>query len=762
MTKIKKSQRLQIRRNVAFVAFSCMVIGQAYAQSTTTTLNMVVVSGSRNEQPRDDLPLSMDVFSDRDMEDKQIGDIKELVKDLPNVSVKHAPARFGVTGASNSTGRDGNAGFSIRGLGGNRVLMLIDGTRTPRSYVNGNNAFGRDALSLDLVKRVELVRGPSSVLYGSDGLAGLVNFISYEPADFLGTSGGEARNIGGRVAARRSGDDDGLAVATTVAGRANESLQWLLTATARNTRGLDNMGGNDEPNANRTRPNPQTNRDNALLGKLVLRPSVWQKHVLTLEHVGKSSDTELLSSRALLLPPPTSTATRALVAGESDIDNLRRDRLTWDARYVLNSRWADQLQTLLSLQNSDAQDNGRTVRNDGGVRLRDTRYDEYTLQANLQISKSLAMSEYWTQKITYGLDFTRTEVTSWFGGSDPAPLAPYVPKKYFPDARDGGTALYAQSEFSDERWSVTPGVRVERYAVDVTSQLGYAPPATTPGVSIEGINTSPKLGVLFRFTPQVAFYGNYSSGFRAPSAAQLNGFIDPSPGVNARLLPNPDLKPETSKNLELGLRTRHAGLSLDVAAFTGDFKQLIVDKKFLSGANTVSNPNVFQTINVDNATIWGFEVKGNMDWGTWGGAKFSTPFAFGQARGQDNGSGLPLNSIDPAMATLGAHFETPKWSLRLDMRHHAAKDTGEVDPTSGVRAGSTQFTAVPAATTLDITGQWRIRKDIRLTAGVVNVTDRKYWLWSDVQGLTTANAITQADAYTQPGRHVNLSLVFDF
>jgi hemoglobin/transferrin/lactoferrin receptor protein len=341
-------------------------------------------------------------------------------------------------------------------------------------------------------------------------------------------------------------------------------------------------------------------------------------------------------------------------------------------------------------------------------------------------------------------------------------LAPYVPKKYFPDARDGGTALYAQSEFSDERWSVTPGIRVERYAVDVISQAGYAPPATTPGVSIEGINTSPKLGVLFRINPKVGFYGNYSSGFRAPSAAQLNGFIDPSPGVNARLLPNPDLKPETSKNLELGLRTRYAGLSLDVAAFTGDFKQLIVDKKFLGGTNTVSNPNVFQTINVDNATIWGFEVKGSMDWGTWAGAKFSTPFAIGQARGQDNSSGLPLNSIDPGMATLGAHFETPQWSLRLDMRHHAAKDTAEVDPTAGVRVGSTQFTAVPAATTLDITGQWRIRKDIRLTAGLVNVTDRKYWLWSDVQGLTTANAITQADAYTQPGRHLNLSLVFDF
>ena len=212
----------------------------------------------------------------------------------------------------------------------------------------------------------------------------------------------------------------------------------------------------------------------------------------------------------------------------------------------------------------------------------------------------------------------------------------------------------------------------------------------------------------------------------------------------------------------MGLRARLQGLSLDVAAFTGDFKQLIVDKKFLGGTNTVSDPNVFQTINVDNATIWGFELKGNMDWGPWGEGKLNTPFAFGQTRGRDNGSGLPLNSIDPAMATLGLHYEAAAWSLRADLRYHAAKDASDVDPTSGVKAGSTQFTGVPAATTLDITGQWRIRRDLRLTAGIVNAANLKYWLWSDVQGLTTANALTQADAYTQPGRHVNLSLVFDF
>ena len=258
------------------VAFVCLSLGQVYAQNAATNLNSVVVSGSRNEQLRDDVPMSIDVLIDGDIENKQMGDIKDLVKDLPNVSVKHAPARFTVTGASNPTGRDGNSGFSIRGLGGNRVLMLVDGTRTPRSYVNGNNAFGRDALSLDLIKRVELVRGPSSVLYGSDGLAGLVNFITFEPIDFLSTNGPEAKQLGGRVASSWSGDDDGFNVAATVAGRVSDGVQWLLTGTTRKASALSNMGSNDEPNVNRTRPNPQTNQGNSLLGKLVLRPDGTQ------------------------------------------------------------------------------------------------------------------------------------------------------------------------------------------------------------------------------------------------------------------------------------------------------------------------------------------------------------------------------------------------------------------------------------------------------------------------------------------------------
>lgn len=733
----------------------------AWADDAPAALQQVVVSGSRSEQARDDLPMTIDVLMRMDMDERLITDIKDLAKDLPNVSVRHAPARYSVTGAGNPVGRDDNAGFSVRGMGGNRVLMLTDSVRMPRSYINGSNAFGRDALALNLVKQVEVVRGPTSVLYGSDGVAGMVNFLTYEPVDLLRAKGANA-DLAGRWSTQWNGDRDGLGIAGTVAGRVSDSLQWLVSAGAEKSGPLDNMGTNDVPNANRTRPNPESNRKESLLGKIVLRPDARQKHTIALEHVAKSTNTDLLSSRAAVLPAPTSTPTRALVAGEAASSTLRRDRLSWDARFVLASPVADQIQTMLVVQQADALQEGQTRRNDGGLRLRDTTYNERTVQFNVQASKSTALGEQWSQRLTYGLDSTQIQVSSWFGGFDPTPLPTYIPKKYFPDAKDTGLALYVQSQMQNETVSITPGIRVERYAVDVVSQDGFAPPSATPGVSVSGYHTSPKLGALWRLAPQRSMFVNFATGFRAPSASQLNGAIDPTPTFNARLLPNPDLKPETSRHWEIGYRAKTTLGQWELAAFTGDYSQLIVDKKFLRGTNTVADPNVFQTINIDNASIWGLEFKGNLEAGRLGGGQLSMPFALGWARGKDNTTGLPLNTVDPASLSVGVQYETASWSVRADVRHNTAKNAADVDPTGGVRAGSTQFTGVPAVTTLDLGGQLRLRKDVRLTANLVNLTNAKYWLWSDVQGLSTANAATQADAYTQPGRHLNVSVIVDF
>ncbi|UUZ68852.1 TonB-dependent receptor plug domain-containing protein [Polaromonas sp. P2-4] len=283
-----------MREVSCLIALACGTVFAAHAQTVAlnTALKEVVISGSRNEQLSDDLPMSVDVINAKDIEEGQMLDIRDVAKNLPNVSVKRAPARFGLVGGS-SDGRDGNAGFNIRGLDGNRVLLLVDGIRAPRSYVFSSFAFGRDSFSLDLLKRIEIIRGPSSVLYGSDGLAGLVNFITHEPADFLT----EGKTLGGRASTSYSGDNDGVSVSGTVAGRVNESLEWLISASTHHGKELDNKGTNESANVDRTRPNPQTDRANALLAKVVLKPNGTQKHVLTLEHVEKKSEYDLLKAR---------------------------------------------------------------------------------------------------------------------------------------------------------------------------------------------------------------------------------------------------------------------------------------------------------------------------------------------------------------------------------------------------------------------------------------------------------------------------------
>ena len=744
------------------VSLACLHMVPAHAQSTAprnahAALPEVVVSGSRQEQAADELPLSYDVINANTLSNQQSRNLREALENLPNTSVKRSPARFSVGGATASAGRDGNVGINIRGLGGNRVLLMTDGVRMPRSYAFRTTTFDREYLSLELLKRIEVVRGPASALYGSDGMAGLVNFITHEPADFLAVGKGETpKTLGGRIAAGWSGDDNGHTLAGTVAGQASDTLQWMLTATTRGAHAMDNMGTNNEPNLNRTRPNPQDDRDNAVLGKIVLRPHATQRHVFTLEHVQKKSDVDLLSSRNPLPLRGTPAQIAGAIVDEYSSRAMERNRLTWDARFGLGTDWADHVRTVVAYQDAQSRQVGTSVRNTLPLRVRDNSYGESTWQAGVQADKILR-SGGWAHKITYGLDHVRSDISNLYTGL--APLPPEVfPLKRFPDTRETTSALYVQDESVHGNWSLTPGLRFDHFSLDVTSQAGFYPPAKQPGQSLSGSALSPKIGVLYRATEQWSVFGQYAAGFRAPDAGQVNGYYE-NAAEQVIIIPNPDLRPEKSRGVELGVRGRLDRLSLDAAVFGSHYSNLIMDTVLIRGTGTAADPRIFQTINTERARITGFELKGQYDWGRVAGGRLVTPFSYGKARGVNRATGKPINSVDPAQLALGVQYDTAAWGLRLDMRHHAAKTAKDIDSASSVKPPNTQFT-VPSATTLDVSAQWRLRKDLRLNFAVHNLTNRKYWLWPDVYGLAASS--TTNDAYTQPGRSVHVSLVKDF
>ncbi|WP_198972208.1 TonB-dependent hemoglobin/transferrin/lactoferrin family receptor [Xylophilus sp. ASV27] len=709
----------------------------AHAQTlpAAPALKEMIISASRSEQDPDELPVSIEVLNAAQMEAQQVRDIRDAVRDMPNVSVQRAPARFTI-GAQ--TGRDQNAGFNIRGLDGNRVLMLVDGIRQPRSYVfQSESAIGRDYLDIGLVKRIEVVKGPTSALYGSDGIAGLVNFVTREPDDYLRNG----KTFGGSASAGYDGDDKGRHLGAALAGRANETVAWMLSAQAGRADALKNMGRNNAANTDRTTPNPEKGTSASLLGKVVLTPGGGQKHVLSFEHVEKKADYELLSNIAK--PPLAGTS----VVGSTANTRMARDRLTWNGRWQLDAPVADEVQAVLSYQNARSDEFLFQDRFTAADRSRNTHYQEHMAQAGLQLGKLLRAGNGLVQKLTYGFDYAQSRVANLQTGVTP-PAGESYPLKRFPDTRESSSALYLQDEIIAGPWSITPGLRFDHFSIDAR-QAGYTAPS--PAQSLSGSATSPKLGVLYRATPVWSVYGNYASGFKAPTAGQVNGFFA-NPLANYESIANPHLRPEKSQNVEIGARGRMERVSLDLAAFTGRFKDFIVDNQMVGGAFTPSNPAIFQSVNLNRVRISGFEVKGNVDWGRLAGGTFSTPFGYGQARGRDRDTGAPVNSINPSRLNLGARYDTPAWAARIDLTHVAAKKAGDID-------GATQF-ATPSATLLDLSGQWRIRKDLRLTAGIYNLTDKKYWNWTNVIGVASTSPVL--DAYTQPGRYARVSLVADF
>ncbi len=735
------------------LVYLSLAVGQVRAErpAVAASLKEIVVSGSRAEQEKDDIPATIEVIGPEQLEADQIRGIRGLVKDLPNVSVKRAPARFTLAGSG--TGREGNAGFNIRGLDGNRVLILTDGIRAPRSYVFSVTSFGRDYVDVTLLKRVEIVKGPASALYGSDGLAGLVNFITREPQDYLkdGKTIGD-KTTGGTAAASYSGEDKGFGLSATLAGRASDTVQWLLSASVLGSRALGNRGSNDAANVDRTTPNPQRDRGRALLGKVIVTPNATQRHAVTLEHVGKRSAYDLLTAIA---KPPLSAAS---TLRSDSFATLNRDRVTWDARYQLDSALADRLHTVVSWQKADSREYTFEDRNTAADRVRDVTYAEKTLQLGVQADKLIraAPGGTWAQKITYGADHVSADIENLNNGLTP-PAGETFPLKRFPDTRETSAALYLQNEFISEALSVTPALRYDSYRIKA-SQAGFSPPSAMPAASLAGSAVSPKLGAVWRASRAWSAFGNLASGFRAPNASQVNAFFE-NPTQFYRTIPNANLKPEKSRSIELGVRARYSALQLDVAAFAGRYTNLIVDAQQVGGAGVVGNPTVFQSINVGNATVHGFEVKGRYDWGRFAGGTLSTPFAYGMATGKDKATGKPLSSIDPAKLTAGLALGTSAYDLRLDVSHHAAKTGGDFDSAGLVRPPASQF-EIPSATTLDVSGQWRIRKDLRLNLALNNVTNKKYWSWSDVRGLSSASTVT--DSYTQPGRNLAVSLVADF
>ena len=207
MTKQRQITFGRSKLNLALIAILAGSAGTAFAQeqqsatsntesNSTTSLDKVVVTGSRIKKVDIEGPAPVTVITAEDIEKQGFSTVYDALNTLTQFTGS-------VQNELNQNGFTPNASFlNLRGLGPGYQLVLINGRRTadyPMPYNSQSNAVNLAAIPSAAIERIEVLSGGASAIYGSDAVAGVVNVIlktNYE-GDLLTLRGGTTTMGGG-------------------------------------------------------------------------------------------------------------------------------------------------------------------------------------------------------------------------------------------------------------------------------------------------------------------------------------------------------------------------------------------------------------------------------------------------------------------------------------------------------------------------------------------------------------------------------------
>jgi hemoglobin/transferrin/lactoferrin receptor protein len=684
----------------------------------------VTVSATLNPSVVRETPGTVAVIDDVTIANRLVENVADLVKFEPGVYVETVANRVGLNG------------FNVRGIGGNRVMTQVDGVETSEQFDFGPFNVHQLSLDLDTLKSAEIIRSAGSALYGSDALGGVVSFFTKDPADYLGS---RAFHV-----AAKTGYDGRFADTSAngvVAGGRGRVLASLFVSGSRGHEAR-NHGSVETQDATRTALNPQDRRTAQALGKVSV--TLGSGNVLrgAIEVADHDIETDAFSSR-----------TPAVLDITSD-DTMRRRRVSLDQQIAGGrTQWAWSAYG----QASDTAQVVRELRVAGPARVDrngtlDYAQDSYGGTAQQRTSLLIGGHDVLAtvggsyKHHTFDMIRDRVDVNTTTGAIVP-PVGLILPSKYFPKSDVGEGGAYAQAEMKLGRVTLVPGVRYDHFSLDAdANDAVYLATLSPAAADFSAGAVSSRLGAAVRLSNAVTVHGQYAGGFRAPPYSAVNsGFTNLQGGYTS--VPNTELDAETSHNIEGGVRAAVGRVSVGATVFSNDYDDFILQAS--RGVNPATGLQEFQYQNVAEVEIRGLELQG--DTRLTPALRLRAAYAF--IRGNDVSAdvAVPLNTIAPDQGVVGLEYTagSGRWGGEVSARASRGQRPAV--------AGSDRF--VPSAYAVaDLTAWVALPNRLTLRAGVLNLTDARYFEWAGVRGRAAAD--TTIDRYSGPGRSGLLSIAY--
>lgn len=540
--------------------------------------DQMTVVATGNQRSTFEAPMMVTVIDGDTPEGQTASSAADMLRKVPGITV---------SGSGRTNGQD----INMRGYDRRGVLMLVDGVRQGTDTGHLNSTFIDPAL----IKRIEVVRGPSALLYGSGALGGVISYETADASDLLY----EGQNSGYRVFGTGATGDHSVGMGASAFGR-TDNLDGLVAWSSRDR-------GNIRQSDGETAPNDESISNFLTKGTWYIDPA---------QSLGGSLR---YYNNAAREPKNPQTTTADPSNPMVDRSTIQRDA---QVKYHIGPEQSDWLNADATAYWSEARINAQG-QTDGSEFRKQT-----TTGGKLENRSRLFTDSFAAHLLTYGGEYYRQDQKP--GGSATG----------FPQANIDFGSGWLQDEITlrDLPVSILAGTRYDDYS---GSSDGYQDVNADEWSSRGALSITP--------TDWLMVFGSYAQAFRAPTMGEMYNDAKHF-SIGSRYtnywVPNPNLRPETNETQEYGFGLRFDDLMLADDGI--EFKASYFDTKAKDYISTTVDFARATTMsyNVPDAKIWGWDMTAKYT-----SAWFSLDLAYNRTRGKDTDTGEWISSLNPDTVT---------------------------------------------------------------------------------------------------------------
>lgn len=561
------------QRKALLAAITVFVMGGVTAQAEELpvySFDEVVVTATRTENDVKKVPASTQVITQEDIKRGGATSVRNALSMYANIFQK-------------SKVRGGGHDIIIRGMETKHSLVMVNGRRiSNEADANGlGNAMSLDRININDVEKIEIVRGPSSALYGSEAMGGVLNIITKPSKEQTLLTGLE----------HTSEDTSHWWHADT--GRIGNFSMTLDARFNKINRSMLDTATESDPYGTAQTYNASLNyyvNDHSYVNAYM---DYYSQHLKT--DMGTpamkpitlttSSGKMSLSGQAML----EGTGSKAFKQKNYGISwNGKTDKNDWQIQaYMSKFNWSTTSSTKVLGSIPPAGMEGMFNYLLQKKNTYDFNHDEHNMWA-IEGRDSLRVNDH--HRVTFGAEYVKDKVAGTGLGSNGDGVHSITENgktKSSSEKTLSSYAAYLQDEIEYGKWFIVPAIRYDHH-------------------SAYGSHTSPKIGVTYNATDHFRIKANYGDGFKAPSVSQLYYDLDMEMGRGnwVHLTGNPNLKPEKSKSWDLGVEAEFGKGYGSLTYFDNDVDNLIAS---IPKGKDSNGHNLYRYENVNKARIKGLE-----------------------------------------------------------------------------------------------------------------------------------------------------------